>query len=280
PQAAAVATQHVGDRADVCAGGNEELEQRDAARVLPQLELAHERATAGHVHRGPAAGEPVGPLAADLHRRGGRDGQLDLAAQTVEPPLELGAARRLGLLDDLALGVAGRCACRQVDGGHVALVESDEVLGKPGRRAEQDEQQPSRKRVERPGVPRARARPLAQLPDDRERRGPGRLVDEHEPCRSERALHRGSRRPPTYADGEPSTWAAYAARMNAVIWAIDSLLEKPAACRCPPPPRCLAIADTSSSSLEERRLTRRGASGGSGGSRMIAAICAPSTARR
>jgi len=59
------------------------------------------------------------------------------------------------------------------------------------------------------------------------------------------------------------------------------LLEKPAACRCPPPaPEARAISDTSSSSADARRLIRLAGPSPRGGSRINAAMSAPSTARR
>jgi len=42
-----------------------------------------------------------------------------------------------------------------------------------------------------------------------------------------------------------------------VISSIDSSLEKPAACRWPPPPDSRAIAETSSSSCDARSEIRR-----------------------
>ena len=110
-------------------------------------------------------------------------------------------------LDDLALDVAGRRARRQVDLGQVALVEPDEVLRQPRRRPEQDEQEPGRERVERPGVAGARAGAVAQPLDDRERRRPRRLVDEDEP--------RGAKTLAAACD------AANAERMNSMISSID-----------------------------------------------------------
>ena len=68
--------------------------------------------------------------------------------------------------------------------------------------------------------------------------------------------------------------------LGRVPLSIDDSLEKPAACRCPPPPDFRAIADTSSSSMLARRLTRRDGPSERGGSRMSTAMSAPSTARR
>ena len=68
--------------------------------------------------------------------------------------------------------------------------------------------------------------------------------------------------------------------MKSVISSIDASLEKPAACRCPPPPDLRAIAETSSSSMLDRSETRRDGPSSRGGSRINTASQAPSTARR
>ena len=100
----------------------------------------------------------VRALALDLHGRGGGHAQLDLAAERLEPLLELLERGRLVLFDGVALDVARRGRRAEVDLGHVPLVEADEVLREPRRRAEQHEQQPGRERVERARVARL-ARP-------------------------------------------------------------------------------------------------------------------------
>src|SRR5438874_1561354 len=96
----------------------------------------------------------------------------------------------------------------------------------------------------------ARAGPVAELADDRERRGTGGLVREHEPCRAEPARNHG------YPTGCARP-ARNSRRTKSVISSIEASLENPAACRWPPPPDLRAIADTSSSSTLARRLTRR-----------------------
>jgi hypothetical protein len=68
----------------------------------------------------------VRALAADLDRGGGRDRQLDLTPEGLEPSLELRRFRSLEPLHHLALGVARGGSGRQVDVREIALVESDE----------------------------------------------------------------------------------------------------------------------------------------------------------
>ena len=101
-----------------------------------------------------------------------------------------------------------------------------------------------RERVERAGVAGPGARSAADSP-----RSPGRTT-------ALPACRRGSARS-GYARAVASRNSS---RMNALISSTDSPLEKPAAWRCPPPPRLRAIADTSSSSLDARMLMRRSAS--------------------
>ena len=81
PQRAAVPAERVRDRADV---GARARRAGRAARRRPrsrELERVDARAPERHLDRHPAPVQPVGALAADLHRRGGRDRQLDLAAE-------------------------------------------------------------------------------------------------------------------------------------------------------------------------------------------------------
>src|SRR4029453_10076828 len=129
----------------------------------------------------PLAMQPVGPLASALPRRGGRDREVDLAAETRQPRLQLHSRRRLSVLDHLALPVASRRPPGGVDLGEVALVEADEALRELRRTAEQDEQQARGEGIERAGVPGACAGPLPQISDDREGRWTFGLVDEDEP---------------------------------------------------------------------------------------------------
>ncbi len=158
----------------------------------------------------------------------------------------------------------------ELDLGHVALVEPDEVAGEPGRRAEQDEQEPARERIERARVAGLEPEAPPKRANDGERRRADRLVDEHEPPSRSRSPARAgaSLAAPTDrpALAEPTAGlhsqpfracCRYSRRMNSTISSIELSLEKPAAWRCPPPPLCRAIADTSMSSAVVRRLTRR-----------------------
>ena len=172
------------------------------------------------------------------------------------------------VLDDLALRIAGGRRRREVHVRRVLLRQPDESLRQLGECAEQDEQQARREGVERAGVPGPRAGSVAQVADDRERRGAGRLVDEHQAARSQASLRRHS-----------SRWRT-PRRIVSVISSIEASLEKPAAWRWPPPsPERRAISETSSSSVEARRLTRRGHVPAWWLADQ-AAMSAPSTARR
>ena len=154
---------------------------RDPAVVVDQFELVHGRAPNGHVHLHPTPHELVRALAADLDRRRGRDLQVDLAAERGDALLELLLRRWVVLLDDLALGIPGGRRGREVHSRLVLLRQPHELLRLLGESAEQDEQQARGEGVERAGVARPRAGSVAQVADDRERRGAGRLVDEHRP---------------------------------------------------------------------------------------------------
>ena len=224
------------------------------------------RAPERHVHLHPAPGEPVGALTADLHRRGGGDRQLDVAAEGLESFLQLVPGRRLVPLDDLPLGIAGRGRRREIDLRDVSLVQSDEAWLQLSCPTGQHEQQPRRERIERARVARARARSASQLGDHLERGWTARLVQQRP-------------RPRAQAPAEPRA-ETYSRRMNSVISSIESSLEKPAACRWPPPPDLCAIAETSTSSVLERSETRRVGPSERGGSRISTETIAPSTARR
>ena len=78
------------------------VELATSAVDADQLERVHAEAAQRHLDLDPAPREPVRALAADLHRRGGRNRQLDLPSQLVEPRLEVGAGERLVPLEHLA----------------------------------------------------------------------------------------------------------------------------------------------------------------------------------
>ena len=116
-----MAAQRLGDRAHVAAGADVDREPGDTAVVVEELERVHRRPTHRHLDLDASAVQLVRALAADLHRRGCRDAQVDLAAQRVDPRLELARGQRLVLVDDLAFGIAGRGGPREVDCRLVAL---------------------------------------------------------------------------------------------------------------------------------------------------------------
>ena len=74
---------HVGARADA------QIEADDPSGIRDDVERVDPGAAERHLHRDAAAGEPVRALTTDLHRRGGRDRQIDLTAEGGEPALEL-----------------------------------------------------------------------------------------------------------------------------------------------------------------------------------------------
>src|SRR3990172_10988530 len=121
-----MAAEGVRDRPHVRARADQQVERDDAVGIGDDFERVHARPPYGHLDRDALAMEPVGALAADLHRRGGGDRQLDLTAEVRELFLELLPGRRRALLHDLALRVAGRGTAAKIDRGAVALVQSDE----------------------------------------------------------------------------------------------------------------------------------------------------------
>ena len=210
----------------------------------------------------------VGALAADLDRRGGRDRQLDLAAEPVEPRSS-SRRRRLVRVETSPSGSPVVVTRREVDVRQVALVEPDEALRRASSRARAARAAARWRtgRACRRGPP-ARRSGAAASRDDRERRGPGRLVDEDEAGWAERARRRHSRRGELAADevrdlldrrvareagGLPVAAAARLARDRGHVELVDRRAQ----------------AD-----LARRRVASRG------GSRISAAISAPSIARR
>ena len=158
---AAVPAERIGDRAHVRPRGDEQLERRHAVLVAVQHELVDRRRAIRHVDVLARAKALVGALALDLHGGGGGHAQHDLAAERLEPLVELLERRRLVLVVRVAFDVPVEVVEPEIDLRHVALVEADEVLREPRRGAEQHEQEPGRERVERSRM----ARP--SLPCDR-----------------------------------------------------------------------------------------------------------------
>ena len=190
PQAHAVPAERLGDGPDVAARAETHRQPRNRRLVPHELELVDARPAHGHLHGDASAVELVRALTADLHRRRGGNLQVDLAAERLEALEELGFGRGIVLLDDLTLGVPGRSHPGQVDRSLVPLRNANEALRLLRERAEQDEQEAGRKRVECPGVAGPRARLLPDVADDREGRRACGLVEEDEPAGSRRAFTR------------------------------------------------------------------------------------------
>ena len=132
PEPAAVAAERVGDRPDVRPARDVELELDQRRLVADDPSEWIGRAAHRHLDGDAAPVEPVGALAVDLDRGGGRNGQLDLALER-----ERSRARCAIVVSsiDLPFRVAGRRAQPEPDLGLVALVQPDEVAREPGRRA-------------------------------------------------------------------------------------------------------------------------------------------------
>ena len=91
----AVASERVGDRADVRSRADEQVERHDAVGVRDELELVDTHHARRHLDGDALAVQPIGALAVDLHGRRGRDRQLDLAAKARRARLlELVVVRR------------------------------------------------------------------------------------------------------------------------------------------------------------------------------------------
>ena len=185
-----------GDRPNVRPRADAQVEARNSVRIRDDVERVDLRTPQGHVHLHTAPRQPVGALAADLHRRGGGDRQLDLTAEGLEAFLQHGGRWRLVPLGDLALRVAGRGRRREVDVRDVSLVQSDEARLQLSCPPGQHQQETGRKRIERPRVARARARSSPQVGDHLERRRSRRLVDERHSCRFKRPRNHEWRRIP------------------------------------------------------------------------------------
>ncbi len=98
-------------------------------------------------------------------------------------------------------------------------------------------------------MPCLRTRARTDAGQDSERRRPRGLVDQDHAGRFEGLRYRHRSRGPAQAR---SPGAANSATMKDVISSIERSLEKPAACRWPPPFDFRAIAETSTRSVEDR----------------------------
>src|SRR5215211_2148263 len=87
PERRAVAPERLGDRPHVRPRANVEVEPDGVVPILDDVERVDSRTPQRHLDGDAPAVEAVGALAADLDRRGGRDRQLDLAAEALEHQL-------------------------------------------------------------------------------------------------------------------------------------------------------------------------------------------------
>ena len=173
---------HVGARTDV----QRQLHRRGCcgiAAIGDDVEREDLRTPQGHLHVDTPPCQLVRALAADLHRRGGRDRQLDLTAEALERRIDRRAVRRRMPAEDVAFRIARRGRRGQVDVGDVSLVQADKARSKPSCRTGQQDQKPRGERVQCPRVTGPRTRPAAERRDDREGRGTCRLVDQRDPDR-------------------------------------------------------------------------------------------------
>src|SRR6478672_7672289 len=125
--------------------------------------------------------------------------------------------RGLVLVDSLPLDIARRRSGAQVDLRDVPLCEADESWLEASRRAGEQKQETRCERIECPRMAGSRLRPPPGGRDDRERRRPGRLVDEDDPARMKRAGRH-------YRSAAAPTCAVTSSTMNAVISSTESSL--------------------------------------------------------
>ena len=196
PQRAAVPAERARDRPHVGAGADAHVERDHVVCIRDDVERVDRRAPQGHLDLDAAPCEPVCALPADLHRGRRGDRQLDLAAEAREPALELRLARRLELLDDRALRIAGRGPRRQVDVGEIALVQADEAWGDLSCPSGQQQEQAGRERVECPRMTCPRTGHAADLRDDCEGRRTRGLVDQRDARGLKRSRGHAARRIP------------------------------------------------------------------------------------
>src|SRR5215212_2974476 len=243
----------------------------------------HDDLALGQLHRLPAARAAVGALARDLDRAVGRRPLADAAPR--QPRLGVGDAAGL---DDVALGIPrgrDRAEPRAHDVGLGQL--EPETLDARGP-AHEHEQQPGCERVERAGMADpAPPEPAPHRGDDVVRSLPRALVDKDHAVHLA-AEYRRRQREPDSVDTRRSSqcWtapscSATSERRNATSSSQLIAVEKPAACRCPPPPWTRAMRDTSTRSSDARSETLRSpAVPRPSRSRTSAATAVPSTERR
>ena len=123
----AVAAERIGDRPDVGAGADTQIERRDALCIRDDVERVDPRAPQGHLDDDALPVQAVGALTPDLDGRRRRDRKLDLAAEVRERGFETAGRGRLVQLERLALGVARGRPPREVDVREIALRQPDEA---------------------------------------------------------------------------------------------------------------------------------------------------------
>src|SRR3954470_1732880 len=125
----------------------------------------------------------VGALAVDLDGAHRARHLLDVAGQLLDAggDVVVGDGFRVRRRENLALGVVGRGAAAEAEGGQVGLAVQREVAEQLGGALDAEHQHAGRHRVERAGVPDlAGAHDPAGTGDDVVRRHAGGLVDDHE----------------------------------------------------------------------------------------------------
>src|SRR5205823_10167675 len=127
PERRAVPTERRGDRSYVGPRADAQVEPNDPVAIGNDVERVHAGAPERHLDRLATPVQPVGALTADLDRRGGRNRQLDLAAEAREPALELVRARSIVPLHYVTLAIASIRHGTQVHIRRVALVQPNEA---------------------------------------------------------------------------------------------------------------------------------------------------------
>jgi len=114
-------------RPDVRPGADADVERHRFARIRNDVERVHGRAAYRHRHLDATPRKLVRALTADLHRGRGRDRQLDLTTEELEPFRKLVLAGSGVTRHDLPFRIAGGGAAGEIDLGEVALVQADEA---------------------------------------------------------------------------------------------------------------------------------------------------------
>ena len=127
PQRDAVPSERIGNRPDVRAGADTQIECRDARCIRDDVERVDLRAAERHLDDDALPVELVGALTSDLDRGRRRDRKLDLAAEARERSLERFCRGNVVRLERLALGIAGGRPAREIHVREVPLWQADEA---------------------------------------------------------------------------------------------------------------------------------------------------------